>query len=193
MISGEYGYEDSVDTFHPPAAVTDAEAAEARGALVDYERYLAPTPHHRVLGRVTVALAHWYVPDMPGAVFKGVMGDWATDLAEFPEWAIEEAFAYWRRAEHKKPQISDIRARCQRAVRKADDERWRLKVIIKVNEQPKAPTRTEAVIRSAVRPMPGSVPQEARAKPPQKTEGASAMVSPATPEQIDEWTKAMSA
>lgn len=152
-ISGEYGYEDTIETFHPPAVVTPEEAEVARQALVAYERYLAPTPKSHVLGRVAVAFAHWYVPDFDPAVAKGLMNDWATDLAEYPEWALDEAFAKWRRTESKRPHISDIRDLCRRAIRKADHERYRLKAIIKVAEQPKPQTAAESIVRSAVKRM----------------------------------------
>lgn len=186
-------YADEIETFHPPAVVTAAEAAEARQALVAYDRHLAPAPTARVIGRVTVALAHWYVPDMPHVLAKGLMADWANDLGEFPEWAIEEAFAKWRRANSEKPRIADIRDLCQRAIRKAAHERHRLRAIIRVAEAPAKPQadRAGGVVRSAVRRMPEVSPRDA--KPDPKPEKPSAIVHPPSPEQLAEWERAITA
>ena len=77
----------------------------------------------RLVGRITVALAHYFVPDMPEPVMRGVLEDWKSDLEEFPEWAVADGFTGWRRREAKKPMPMHIRQRCQSVVRD-DREMW---------------------------------------------------------------------
>lgn len=119
VIFGEDGQFDTVDAeWQLPAVVTDEQRQDARRALAEYERHLAPAPVEHIGGRVLGALAHHYVPNMPSKVSAIVADDWLEDLGEFPAWAVDEAFKRWRRMEERKPTIAGIRDLCHRIVRK---------------------------------------------------------------------------
>lgn len=78
---------------------------------------LWPIDQPRLIGKITVCLSHYYMPDLPAPVAEGVIRDWVADLEEFPEMAVDESFQAWRRSESRRPTISDIRRRCQDYVR----------------------------------------------------------------------------
>lgn len=70
--------------------------------------------------RVVKLLSHYFVADFHGEAVKAVAKDWLNELREFPDWAIEQACAWWvsRHNEHrrKKPLPGDI---SERALKKA--------------------------------------------------------------------------
>ena len=41
--------------------------------------------------------------------------DWAEDLDEFPNWAIDQAARTWRRTKKWRPSIAEMRALCKEA------------------------------------------------------------------------------
>lgn len=88
------------------------QAAAAKQLLAEYRAYLAPVPPARLLARITTLLAHFWEGFADHALKKAVALDWADDLEEFPEWAVEDACRQWRRAESRKPTPADIRQRC---------------------------------------------------------------------------------
>jgi len=123
----------------PPATITPEQREDCRQALVALTRYLQPAPPEYIGGRVLGALAHHFVPNMPAKVQSLVADDWLDDLAEFPAWAIDEAFRKWRRMEEKKPTIAGIRDLCHRAVKKARQDKERLEKILAPAEPTPAP------------------------------------------------------
>jgi len=45
-----------------------------------------------------------------------VASDWAEDLGEYPQWAVDQAVRVWRRTKKWRPTIMEMRALCDEAV-----------------------------------------------------------------------------
>ena len=58
-------------------------------------------------------MSHYWAADEPQAVRKAQLADWIDDLREFPAAIVAQAVAEWRRAQSKRPAISDIRFICK--------------------------------------------------------------------------------
>lgn len=80
---------------------------------------LAVTASPRWIAQRTVKFltGHYFIVDMKAPVAEQVGKDWTNELSDFPEWAIDRAFAFWIGRENtkraKKPLPGDI---AQRAV-----------------------------------------------------------------------------
>jgi hypothetical protein len=123
----------------PPTNLPAAVISEARGALVELDRYLEPAAPSNTLARVMALLEHYFVVDRDPRVQKGIAYDWAEDLAEFPEWAVHEAARKWRRMETKRPTPAHIRDLCLRLTREPVKQRNRLREMLRVNDKAPQP------------------------------------------------------
>lgn len=169
-ISTDHGYDEIELPWRPPAVVSDQQRADAQRAIPLLEERLRPASKADIAGRVMVALAHHYVARMPEAVHRGIARDWVSDLGEFPMWAIEAAFAEWRRTQDRKPTIVGIRRLCRAAVKRDSQTLQRLRVIASTpaaggpsgHPEPCAASRVRRIARDALKPvLPGRARQDA--------------------------------
>jgi len=69
-----------------------------------------------IMARVAALLNPYFEKDTPQAVREMEAADWAEELAEFPQWAIERAVRWWKSAgnpdRRRRPLEGDIAARC---------------------------------------------------------------------------------
>ena len=116
---------------------------EIRDALAEHERYMEPAPRQKISARVTVLLAHYYVPDLPAAAQVAVLEDWVEALRDFPWWAIKTACDEWLRTQRRKPVPADLVDLCNDAMRDARHDLWALRRLVARHEDlPRpAPTR----------------------------------------------------
>jgi hypothetical protein len=71
-----------------------------------------------VMARIAALLSPYYEKDVPQAVRVMEAEDWAEALAEYPQWAIQNAVRWWK-SEHnqdrrKRPFEGDIAALCRK-------------------------------------------------------------------------------
>ena len=71
-----------------------------------------------VMARIAALLSPYYEKDVPQAVRVMEAEDWAEALAEYPQWAIQNAVRWWK-SEHnpdrrKRPFEGDIAAVCRK-------------------------------------------------------------------------------
>lgn len=81
----------------------------------DLQRPANPT---WVMARIAALLSPYYEKDVPQAVRVMEAEDWAEALAEYPQWAIQNAVRWWK-SEHnadrrKRPMEGDIAAVCRK-------------------------------------------------------------------------------
>lgn len=92
-----------------PQARQDAEMTIA--ALAE------PAPDGWMLARIAALLVPYYDKDTPQGVRMMEAEDWAEALAQYPQWAIENAARWWKGADNvnrrKRPLEGDIQARCR--------------------------------------------------------------------------------
>lgn len=107
------------ETWSPPAVVdpADAEAAARALAAIEHE-ILAPVDSGWLLARLLALFAHCPPRSTPldPAVERMVAGDWAEDLGEYPQRAVDQAVRVWRRTKKWRPTIMEMRALCDEAV-----------------------------------------------------------------------------
>jgi hypothetical protein len=70
------------------------------------------------MARIAALLSPYYEKDVPQAVRVMEAEDWAEALAEYPQWAIQNAVRWWK-SEHnqdrrKRPMEGDIAAVCHK-------------------------------------------------------------------------------
>ena len=70
------------------------------------------------MARIAALLSPYYEKDVPQAVRVMEAEDWAEALADYPQWAIQNAVRWWK-SEHnadrrKRPMEGDIAAVCHR-------------------------------------------------------------------------------
>ncbi|WP_147395335.1 hypothetical protein [Azospirillum cavernae] len=107
------------ETWSPPAVVDPADAEAAARALAVIEReILAPVDPGWLLARLLALFAHCPPRSAPvdPAVERMVASDWAEDLGEYPQWAVDQAVRVWRRTKKWRPTIMEMRALCDEAV-----------------------------------------------------------------------------
>ena len=95
----------------PPAAILTAVADEARLALSEQERFMAPAGARYIAKRVVDLLGHYWEADHE-ATGKGIIEDWELLLREFSERVIGAACIEWLKFERRRPTPSDIRTLC---------------------------------------------------------------------------------
>ncbi|WP_455176394.1 hypothetical protein [Azospirillum largimobile] len=107
------------ETWSPPAVVdpADAEAATRALAAIEHE-ILAPVDPGWLLARLLALFAHCPPRSTPldPTVERMVANDWAEDLGEYPQWAVDQAVCVWRRTKKWRPTIMEMRALCDEAV-----------------------------------------------------------------------------
>lgn len=116
----------------PPVA-TEPEVESALGALAEIDALMIPADRPTLLARVLTLLSHYRAESLAPQVEALVADDWATDLGEYPMWAISSAAATWRRTRKWRPQICEIRALCDDAVRAHEERRSRLRRLAEAN------------------------------------------------------------
>ncbi len=118
-FDGADGFTGLRETWSPPAVVepADAEAASRASAEIAME-ILAPVDPGWLLARLLALFAHCPPRSVPldPAVEQMVAGDWAADLGEYPQWAVDQAVRIWRRTRKWRPTITEMRALCDEAV-----------------------------------------------------------------------------
>ena len=74
-----------------------------------------PASGQWLMARVASLLVDYYAADVPAAIISMAAADWADELGDFPQWAIDLAVRWWKGAENpdrrKKPLPGDIAAR----------------------------------------------------------------------------------
>lgn len=69
------------------------------------------------MARVASLLDPYFEKDTPQAIREMQARDWADELAEYPQWAIDAAVKWWISADNKdrrkRPMAGDIAARCR--------------------------------------------------------------------------------
>lgn len=99
-----------------PSLRHDQGAREmASAALVGLQ---APANPAWVMARIAALLSPYYEKDVPQAVRVMEAEDWAEALAEYPQWAIQNAVRWWK-SEHnadrrRRPMEGDIAAACRK-------------------------------------------------------------------------------
>lgn len=97
---------------------TSAEEVHALSAVLD--RLEVPAEPEWIAQRVVTLLTHYFVVEVHPAAMKSVAKDWIRELKGLPEWAVENACAWWlsransKRA--KKPMPGDISERAHREI-----------------------------------------------------------------------------
>lgn len=113
------GFNELRETWFPPTIVEPADANAAARALatIDHE-ILAPVDPGWLLARLLALFAHCPPRSNPldPAVERMVASDWAEDLGEYPQWAVDQAVRIWRRTKKWRPTIMEMRALCDEAV-----------------------------------------------------------------------------
>lgn len=107
------------EKWSPPTIVEPANADAATTALAVIEReILVPVDPGWLLGRLLALFAHCPPRSVPldPAVERMVAGDWAEDLGEYPQWAVDQAVRIWRRTKKWRPTIMEMRALCDEAI-----------------------------------------------------------------------------
>lgn len=59
---------------------------------------------------------HPHTTPLDPAVERMVASDWAEDLGEYPQWAVDQAVRVWRRTKKWRPTIMEMRVLCDEAV-----------------------------------------------------------------------------
>lgn len=120
---------------------------------------LTKPAHPAWVGIEVLALMHPYFDkDTPSAVRVRISEKWQTALAEFPEWAIQRACAWWTGADNqdraKTPKEGDIAARCRVEMNVVNAARLRLNGPVKFaweQTDDRPPVSTEARERMAAK------------------------------------------
>ena len=97
------------ETWETPTALNAAQLEYCRSALVGYEAYLTPAPRTRLLARIATLLAHFYAPDIPDTLRRGIAQDWAETLEDLPWHGIVWACSQWLKIEKRRPTPAEIR------------------------------------------------------------------------------------
>ncbi len=78
---------------------------------------LVPASASWTMARIAALLSPYYDKDIPQAVRVMEAEDWAEALAEYPQWAIQNAVRWWKSDANvdrrKRPLEGDIAARCR--------------------------------------------------------------------------------
>ena len=72
--------------------------------------HLAAGSPMEITAEVTALLSHYFMPELPPAVYAQVMEDWTELFATVPLWALRKARMEWLAAETRRPTPADIRA-----------------------------------------------------------------------------------
>lgn len=99
-----------------------------------------------VMARIAALLSPYYEKDVPQAVRVMEAEDWADALAEYPQWAIQNAVRWWK-SEHnadrrRRPMEGDIAAACRREM---DAVRAAAFILSQPVAQPQSEPEREAV------------------------------------------------
>lgn len=108
-----------------PSLRHDQAARDMASTVV--ARLTVPADTAWTMARIAALLSPYYDRDIPQAVRIMEAEDWAEALAEYPQWAVQNAVRWWK-SEHnpdrrKRPMEGDIAARCRKemdAVRAAE-------------------------------------------------------------------------
>jgi len=188
VYGADGGFDTRAGTWHPPAVVTPEQRAAAKAALG--ERLLALATN--VTGRQAVEWVLSLAMLTAGRAMstedaKARATAYASMLADYPA-AVLTRESLQRAATDFKffPSYAELVERLDVEVRRLKREQRKLEQLAEVIAPP---TREQSTIRAAVRPMPGARKSDAvKAEP--KPEKASAIVQPASAEQLAEWAKA---
>jgi hypothetical protein len=98
-----------------PSLRHDQGARDAARPVVD--RLSVNASPEWTMARIAALLSPYYEKDVPQAVRIMEAEDWAEALAEYPQWAIQNAVRWWK-SEHnhdrrKRPMEGDIAERCR--------------------------------------------------------------------------------
>jgi hypothetical protein len=85
-----------------PPVLSSACRARVAGEITLISDYVAPASSDWILARVTAALAHYYVADLPEGVQMGMATDWLRIMEKFPAWSVQKAFLDWLASEEKR-------------------------------------------------------------------------------------------
>ncbi len=99
-----------------PLLRQDRDARDlAAAALIGLQ---TPAASAWVMARIAALLSPYYEKDVPQAVRMMEAEDWAEALADYPQWAIQNAVRWWK-SEHnadrrRRPMEGDIAAACRK-------------------------------------------------------------------------------
>jgi len=180
---GEHGYEERVGRWEPPAVITP-EVQEAAGRALAERRALYET-------KATTRQAIEWVVSL-GLLTAGrassaedvrlKAGAYASLMTEYPA-AVLNRDTLRRAADAFKffPSYAEVAERLDAEARRLKREQTKLKKLAEGNKPP-PPSRAEAAVRSAVKPMPGT---KAEAKP----ERGPILTQPPSAEQLERWAR----
>ena len=117
----------------PPAYVRTGLAELLPGLIQQYEVGMAPAAHNEVVAEVGSLYA---VTRSRDDISSHVVRVYASDLAEYPLWVIQEACRSWRRREPWFPAIAELRTECEHHARPARNTLQRMRVLLEVRENP---------------------------------------------------------
>lgn len=144
----------AVERWRPPATVPADTIPDLQRQLSLLDEALLPAPRPALLARILGLLAHYRHEALPERLEMAVADDWADDLAEFPQWAIEDACQQWRRHPTKyryKPLPGDIRNLCEELVEKPAVMRSRVRAMLAKTTTPVAtPPNSPAAIGDCI-------------------------------------------
>lgn len=113
------GYNDQYHVRQLPRITGELKQA-ARDSLPIVEESLVPARPEFIKGATVASMLHFYVAELPPAVSDAIAGQWVKCLAEYPPWAVDDAFiAYLKNNPKRKPTPGDINDICKRLVSKA--------------------------------------------------------------------------
>lgn len=111
----------------------------------------APANTTWIMARVAALLNPYFEKETPQAVREIEAADWAAELCDYPQWAIERAVRWWKSADNpdrrKRPVEGDIAARCRAEMDPVFAARRALrfsKPITRIDHQPSPPVSPEA-------------------------------------------------
>ncbi len=145
----EERFDGMTERWFPPAMVTPQDAAMARRALDDMaETVLAPVAPNHLLARILALLSHYPAKSMAPDVEQLIALDWASDLGEYPAWAIDAAVRTWRRTKKWRPSIAEMRAICEEMCAQERALADRLRAVVKAGEGERQDTRPTGQVRA---------------------------------------------
>lgn len=101
--------------------------------------------------RITTFLRHYFEPDTDDREFVAMVSDWMDDLERFPQFAIEDAIADYRRNETRRPAPAAIVRRCVAIMAEIRGEVARVRQRAEeASEQRRPPTEEQRAAAQAI-------------------------------------------
>jgi len=102
-----------------------------------------PATRKWISGRAATTLAQYFTSPMPDAIMAEIAKDWAEELQDYPEWALQKAFRWWtgrgNQKRRQKPVPGDISERAHielSIVRAAEIEARNARTVSRRDDEP---------------------------------------------------------